>query len=267
MVLEAIRAAGIPSHAGVFSSPQGLRRQQLQAAGRSQGLRARQRRTPANPTTIYCIGWDPEGILGPPMRGGLITGLEFRRHLEKDSEAREEFNRQMREEAERRRALREARVVPETEAGLVEYFLDTEARELEYEIARLRPRLTKEFFDHLQLEVSKLKFAVSKTQDMDDRLIELEALLKVLAEGIEAYDKLQSDLLSAKDKLAKIFQSRDRKAALLELAERNELNRSVLTLLDENIASALRSNQEEAVKFMEGVRTMMLKYMTVEKKT
>lgn len=32
------------------------------------------------------------------------------------------------------------RVVPETNEGLVEYFLDTEARELEFEIAKLRPR-------------------------------------------------------------------------------------------------------------------------------
>jgi hypothetical protein len=31
-------------------------------------------------------------------------------------------------------------VVPETIEGLVEYFLDTEAREIEVEIARLRAR-------------------------------------------------------------------------------------------------------------------------------
>lgn len=30
--------------------------------------------------------------------------------------------------------------MPETIEGLVEYFLDTEAREIEVEIARLRPR-------------------------------------------------------------------------------------------------------------------------------
>lgn len=36
--------------------------------------------------------------------------------------------------------LFQARVVPETDAGLVEYFLDTEAQEIEFEIARLRPR-------------------------------------------------------------------------------------------------------------------------------
>lgn len=50
---------------------------------------------------------DPEGILGPP-RGGHIARLDFQKRLMKDADAREEFNRQLRQENERRRALREA---------------------------------------------------------------------------------------------------------------------------------------------------------------
>jgi hypothetical protein len=50
---------------------------------------------------------------------------------------------------------------------------------------------------------------------------------------------------------------------LLEMVERNELNMSILTLLDENIASAKTNNQEEAVAFMENVRSSILKYITV----
>lgn len=34
-----------------------------------------------------------------------------------------------------------SRVAPDTPEGLIEYFLDTEAREIEFEISRLRPRL------------------------------------------------------------------------------------------------------------------------------
>ncbi|TVU40502.1 hypothetical protein EJB05_13969, partial [Eragrostis curvula] len=45
---------------------------------------------------------DPEGILVPPQ-GGHIAHLEFRRRLERDSDAREDFERQVREEHERRR--------------------------------------------------------------------------------------------------------------------------------------------------------------------
>ncbi|XP_010919048.1 uncharacterized protein [Elaeis guineensis] len=211
---------------------------------------------------ISCVGWDPEGILGPPQ-GGHIARLEFKRRLEKDADAREDFNRQVREEKERRRARREARMVPETNEGLVEYFLDTEARELEFEIARLRSRLNKEFFDHLQLELGKLRFAVTRTKEMEDSIIELEAMQKVLLEGTEAYDKMETDLVLAKERLMKILQSKDRKATLLEMVEQNELNRSVLALLDENIASALKNEQKEAAAFMENVRSSILKYITI----
>ncbi|CAN6216342.1 unnamed protein product [Urochloa humidicola] len=211
---------------------------------------------------ISCIGWDPEGILGAPT-GGHIARLEFRRRLESDSEAREAFERQVREEKERRRSEREARVIPDTDAGLVEFFLDTEAREIEVEIGRLRPRLNEAFFNHISREIAQIKFAVTRTAEMEDRLIELEAMQKVLLEGVEAYDKLQNDLVTAKERLMKILQSSDRKATLLEMVERNELSISILTLLDENIASAKTSNQDEAVAFMENVRSSIVKYITV----
>ncbi|KAL2238064.1 UNVERIFIED_CONTAM: hypothetical protein Sindi_0998100 [Sesamum indicum] len=205
---------------------------------------------------------DPEGVLGPPQ-SGHIARLEFKKRLEKDSEAREAFERQVREEKERMRALRESRVIPDTIEKLVEYFLDTEAQEIEFEIARLRPRLNEEFFSHLKLELGKLRFAVSKTQDMEDRVIELEALQKALQEGIEAYDRMQSELVSARKNLMKLFTSDDVKATLLDLVEQNELNRSLLTLLDENIANAYQGNQIQAAEYMEKIRGAMLKYITV----
>ncbi|ERN01183.1 uncharacterized protein LOC18429264 isoform X1 [Amborella trichopoda] len=211
---------------------------------------------------ILCVGWDPEGLLGPPQTGH-ITRLEFKRTLEKDAGAREAFERQVREEQQQRRTARQGRVVPDTVEGLVEYFLDTEARELEFEIARLRPRLNEEFFKHLQFELGQLRFAVTKTKDMEDRLIELEAMQKVLLEGTEAYDRMQADLILAKERLARIFQSKDKKATLLEMVEKNEINRSLLTILDENIATAYKDDQKQAAEFMEKIRAAILKYMTV----
>ncbi|OVA19538.1 hypothetical protein BVC80_9051g36 [Macleaya cordata] len=222
----------------------------------------RSRRSTFRPKIICSVAWDPEGILGPPQTGH-IARTEFKRRLEKDADAREAFQRQVLEEQERRRAAREARVVPDTPEGIIEYLLDTEARELEFEIARLRPRLNKEFFSHLKFELGQLRFAVSRSKDMEDRLIELEAMEKVLMEGTEAYDKLQSELITAKESLAKILTSKDVKATLLEMVEHNELNRSLLTLLDENIANAHMVDQKQAAAFMEKVRSAVLKYMTV----
>ncbi|KAJ1701773.1 hypothetical protein LUZ63_001552 [Rhynchospora breviuscula] len=171
---------------------------------------------------IQCVGWDPEGILGPPQ-GGHIARMEFKRRMDKDSAAREAFQREVKQEQEQRRAKREARVAPDSIEGLVEYFLDTEAREIEIEIARLRPRLDKAFFDHIQREIAQIRFAVNKTQAMDDRLIELEAMQKVLLEGAEAYDKMQADMVSARENLMKILQSKDRKSTILKFEWRDQL--------------------------------------------
>lgn len=211
---------------------------------------------------VSCIGWDPEGVLGPP-KGGHIARFELRQRLEKDAKVREDLSRQVREEQERRRALREARVQPETNEGLVEYLLDTEARDIEFEIARLRPRLTKDFFESIQIEIAKQRFAVSRTKEIEDRLIELEAMQKVLLEGTEAYDSMVGDLVLAKERLKRILQSKDRNSTLLEMVERNELSRSVLALLDENIADALKNDQKAAADFLETVRSAILKYITV----
>lgn len=61
----------------------------------------------------YVSNWvlwlkDPEGILGSAQTGH-IARLEFKRRLEKDAEAREAFEQHVREEAERRRALRQVK--------------------------------------------------------------------------------------------------------------------------------------------------------------
>lgn len=54
-------------------------------------------------------------------------------------------------------------MIPDTDAGLVEFFLDTEAREIEVEIGRLRPRLNEGFFNHISREIAQIKFAVTRT--------------------------------------------------------------------------------------------------------
>ncbi|KAJ6946477.1 hypothetical protein NC651_001266 [Populus alba x Populus x berolinensis] len=219
-------------------------------------------RTNHKPCRISCVKWDPEGLYGPPQTGHLAR-REINRRLEKDAEFREALEQQAREEKQRRHALRQSRVIPDTSEKLIEYFLDTEAQEIEFEIARLRQRLNQEFFSQLQFELGQLRFAVSKTEEMEDRLIELEALQKALKEGTEAYDKMQGELVKAKKSLTKILTSKDVKATLLEMVEHNELNRSLLTLLDENIASANQGKQKEAAAFMEKLRAAVLKYMTV----
>jgi hypothetical protein len=54
---------------------------------------------------------DPEGILAAPQPGH-IAGLEFRRRLDSDADARAAFDRQVKEEQERRRKEREVTRIP-----------------------------------------------------------------------------------------------------------------------------------------------------------
>ncbi|KAJ0667042.1 hypothetical protein HanPI659440_Chr17g0673481 [Helianthus annuus] len=57
--------------------------------------------------------------------------------------------------------------------------------------------LSDEFFTHLKFELGQLRFAAQKTEDMEDIVIDFEALQKVLLEGIGAYDKLQANIVKA----------------------------------------------------------------------
>ncbi|KAI5017715.1 hypothetical protein ZWY2020_042603 [Hordeum vulgare] len=108
------------------------------------------------------VNYRPEGILASPQLGH-IARFEFRRRLDSAADARATFDLQVKEEQERCRKEREARVIPEPDIGLVEFFLDTDAREIEIEIGRLRPRLNKAFFEHIQREVAQIKFVVTRT--------------------------------------------------------------------------------------------------------
>lgn len=191
---------------------------------------------------ITNVGWDPEGILGAPVPHH-ITRRSYQKKIAEDAEYKEKMERQLEAEKEARRLAREARVVPDSHKDLLEFFLTTEGQEMEFEVARCRPRLTEEFFSFLKAEIGSLRFAVNQTVEIEDRIGELEVLQKVLREGIEAYDKLTTDLVDAKERLSRILSSNDKKATLLEMAGENQLDRPLLALLDENIATATKANQ------------------------
>lgn len=48
----------------------------------------------------------------------------------------------------------QARKLPQTHAETVEFFLETESEEMEFETARCRPMLTEDFFGYLQQQIS-----------------------------------------------------------------------------------------------------------------
>lgn len=49
---------------------------------------------------------------------------------------------------------------PQSHAQIVDYFMETEAGEMQFETSRLRPMLTDDFFKFLSTEISKLPAAL-----------------------------------------------------------------------------------------------------------
>lgn len=211
---------------------------------------------------IANVGWDPEGILPPPVPHH-ITRRGYEKKIAEDAEYKEKVERQLQADKEARRQAREARVVPDSHKDLLEFFLTTEGSEMEFEVARCRPKLTEEFFSFLKSEIGSLRFGVNQTVEVEDRIGEIEVLQKVLREGVEAYDTLTTDLVDARDRLQRILVAKDKRATLLEMAGENELDRPLLALLDENIASATQANQEQAAVFMNKIRSAVVKYITL----
>ncbi|KAJ7297305.1 hypothetical protein O6H91_Y066400 [Diphasiastrum complanatum] len=55
---------------------------------------------------VHCVGWDPEGILGPPQ-GGHIARRTLEKLMQAEGDEKEAIEKQASLERERRRAARE----------------------------------------------------------------------------------------------------------------------------------------------------------------
>lgn len=76
---------------------------------------------------------------------------------------------------------RASRFVPSEPNLLIDFFLETEADEMDYEIARCRNLLDDEFFKTLATNISIEKM---RPQADEDRLAELEGLQMYLVSGV-----------------------------------------------------------------------------------
>ncbi|MCD7459671.1 hypothetical protein HAX54_041588 [Datura stramonium] len=219
----------------------------------------------------------PKTFVNQICCAGRLEWTRVPETYENDAAAREEFERRVLEEerASQSSTVRSATicgVVNKTSLNLFPFVMDanwkgswsfflTLAQRLSLRLPRLRPRLNKEFFDHLQLELGRHTVSVNKTQEVEDRLIELEALQRALQEATEAYDKLQADLYQQKEELtSEILTSKD--VSTVCDSFQILLLYPCWRLLDENIATAHSVNQKQAAEYMEKLRGLVLKYLT-----
>ena len=164
------------------------------------------------------------------------------------------------QQKEERQDRRDARTPPTDNYDLIEYFLNMDTEDMEYEVARCRPQMDKEFF----AVIDKLAGVerLSPTPD-EDRLAELDTLREFLSKSVEAVDNATQALAAAPARFMKLMQSKDKKATLLEMAGEGEIDQALMDLMDQNIAGAKAAGQDEAAEFMEKVQNAARRFFTV----
>ena len=202
------------------------------------------------------ISYDPEGLfpeVDETSASMLIDKKLRQRELElekKEDEERQEEYEKAREELE---AARDARVQPTTHAELVAYFFDTEFNEMEYEIVKQRPKLTDEFFAYL---------IETKTEETDEEEKgKLEALYTVTSEFVGFVDQTTRAMLSPLERLTKLLNAPDKRAMILEMVDKDELDLNLMALLKTNINTARQGGAEDAAVFMEKIYKAAAKFV------
>eukprot|EP00899_Mesostigma_viride_P010326 jgi/Mesvir1/19295/Mv10369-RA.2 len=208
------------------------------------------------------VGWDPEGILAAPKAGHIARRMMMKNDdLRKQAEA--EADRLMEIKAKEREERRAGRVVPTTDKQTLQYFLETEAEDMEYEVARRRERLTDAFFKYLDTEIGVVRFSTNTSEAV---LAEMENLRTLLRQGVSMVDAMSSELVSAKAKLASILTAKDKKAALLELAGQNAIDGPLLNLIGQNAEGARQAGQQQAAEFLDKLKAAAAKYVVATPK-
>lgn len=203
--------------------------------------------------------WDPEGLFkGSAPTSGLIERKLMEQRISGDQESKaameQVFQAQQLEVSKRR----ESRTPPTDAHDLVEYFLDTEAMDMEYEVARCRPQLDKDFFAVLDKLVGLERLSPAPDEE---RLAELETLRDFLKEATEAVDKATAQVSAAPERMKKLLTAKDKKGTLLEMAGAGEIDQALIDLLQQNIDGARAAGQDDAAEFMTKVQQAAVRYL------
>jgi hypothetical protein len=202
------------------------------------------------------ISYDPEGLFPEvdEVAASMLIDKKLKQQeidLEKkEQEAAQEEYDKAREELE---AARDARIQPTTHAELVAYFFDTEMQEMEYEIVKQRPLLTDDFFAFL--------IERKDAEEDEEERGKLEALYQVTSEFVGFVDQTTRAMLSPLERLKKLLEAPDKRAMILEMVDKDELDLNLMALLKTNINTARQGGQEDAALFMEKIYAAAAKFV------
>lgn len=202
------------------------------------------------------ISYDPEGLfpdVDETQSSMLIDKKLKQKEVEMEKKEEEEAKKEYEKAREELEAAREAREQPTTHEELVAYFFATEFNEMEYEIVKQRPLLTDDFFAYL-------KKAEEEEAD-DDEKGKLEALFTVTSDFVGFVDQTTRAMLSPLERLKKLLESKDKRAMILEMVDKDELDLNLMALLKTNINTARANGQDDAVLFMEKIYNACAKFV------
>ena len=126
-------------------------------------------------------------------------------------------------------ARRASRAIPAEgdHTALVDFLLETEVEDMEYEVARCRPLLTPAFMAWLDSALSDEKAKVSGKR-REDRIDELTSLQVVLVDELAKLAKHHAALGVAAERFKGLLAAADKRAALLDLVSHNHVDRALL---------------------------------------
>lgn len=219
------------------------------ACGQSRSRRALQ---------VNATSWDPEGLFRTGPQSGIIDRKLIGQRMATDQEYKAQVATFITQQKEERQQRRDARTPPTDNYDLVEYFLDMDTEDMEYEVARCRPQLNKDFFAVMDKLVGVQRLS---TQPDEERLAELDTLREYLKNATEAVDNATAAVSAAPERLKKLLMSKDKKGTLLEMAGAGEIDQALIDLMEQNIAGATAAGQEEAAEFMKKVQQATMRYL------
>eukprot|EP00466_Bigelowiella_natans_P014573 jgi/Bigna1/85333/estExt_fgenesh1_pg.C_30278 len=208
--------------------------------------------------------WDPDNVLGP-RQSGHLSRLEAVQAEQKNKAEYDRIVAEQLKQAEEARERRDSRTPPEDLNDLhevIEYFLDTHPEDMEHEIARLRPAITPQLIVYMDKYVNATMLMRSeKNQAEIDKMDEYAALSQVLKEGVIIFDTMKMEALKAQENLRMVLTADDKKAALLELAGRNEIDDTFIMLIESNAQQAQAAGQDKVAEFMLKLREAATRYV------
>jgi len=205
-------------------------------------------------------------VLGDVEEGS--NNLIDRRMRQRAEEAEQEEKQRQQEEYEKQRAeLIEFRAqrwesAPLTDAeGMLQYLLDTELNEMEFELVRCKPHLIEmKFDDFMEQKIADLEASGESAV----RLGELTDLKTAMIDFISFMEGNVKAMAEPAERLKKLLSSKNLRQTINQMAGDNELDAPLLALLQTNANYARDAGQEDAAEFMEKILAACKKFVTLK---